>query len=102
MSISASMRVCDALWKSGNRFSEKDMRKRKNPAHSHPENLCIARLDLLGLRQHRRRIRFEQLERVERRASRPILHQRVERAMRKGVDEHLLGLGAEHEALEQA
>jgi hypothetical protein len=30
MSISAFTRVFNALWKSGNRFSEKDMRRSKN------------------------------------------------------------------------
>jgi len=40
MSTSAFTRVCDALWKSGNRFSDKGMRKTKE-VRMHPDSGCI-------------------------------------------------------------
>src|SRR5712672_2009182 len=75
--------------------------RRQHPSPpSHPENLGIARLDLLALRDHDGRVGFEQLDRRQRRSARLLLDERVHRAVREIVDEDLLRLGAEHEGLE--
>src|SRR5581483_9287153 len=69
--------------------------------HSHLEQLGIASLDLLALRQDRRRIGLQQLDLRQWLVSRFLLDLGVKRAMRKGVDQHLLSLRTEEEALEQ-
>ena len=68
---------------------------------SHLENLAVARLDLLALRQHRGGIGLQQLQRRQRRAARLLLDLRMERAMRVIVDQQLLAFRAEEETLEQ-
>jgi glutamine synthetase len=67
----------------------------------HPEELGIARLDLFTLRLHLGGIGLEQLEIRQRDVLALLFHLRVERAVREDVDQHLLGFGAEEEALEQ-
>src|SRR5262249_33933455 len=66
------------------------------------ENAAVARLDVVSLRLHRLWIAFYQLDGGERPAPCLLLHEPVERAHAVGVDETLLCLDAEQEALEQA
>src|SRR6266446_10894665 len=68
---------------------------------SHPKKLGVARLDFLALRQHRGGIRLEQFQRGQRWMAGLFLDLRMERAMREIIDQQLLSLRAEKEALEQ-
>src|ERR1700675_3187214 len=61
----------------------------------HAEDLAVARLDFLALRLHGGRIGLEQFQGGERDVLALLLHLGVERAMRKDVNQNLLGLGAE-------
>src|SRR5262245_34880988 len=67
---------------------------------SHPENLRVARLDLLALRLHGDRVGFHGLDGREGRAAGAVLDLRVERAVGE-IDEDLLALDAVQEVLEQ-
>src|ERR1700682_4222078 len=68
---------------------------------SNAKNPGIPLLDLLALRLHRGGIRFQQLQLRQGHVCTLLLHLRVERAVRIGVDQHLLGFGAEEVVLEQ-
>src|SRR3954468_21650576 len=70
-------------------------------AASHAEDLGVARLDLLALRLHLRRISLEQLQTGKRDVLALLLDLCMKGAMRKDVDQHLLGFRAEEETLEQ-
>src|SRR5580700_3796350 len=69
---------------------------------SQSKDLVIARLDLLALSVHRRRITLHQFDRGQRHAPRSFLYKRMERAQSGCVDQDLLRLDAKQEALEQA
>src|SRR5215471_13845425 len=68
---------------------------------SHPENLGVLRLDLLGLCQHRSGISLEQFDRGERGPPRLLLYEPVERVMREAIEKELLCFDAEQKALKQ-
>src|SRR6185295_7821113 len=72
----------------------------KVPA-SHAEDFAVARLDLLALRLHLRRIGLEQFQAGKRNVPALLLDLSVKGAMCKDVDQHLLGFRTEEEALEQ-
>src|SRR4029450_11750826 len=64
---------------------------------SYFEKLAVARLDLLALRQHRDRIRLEQLVCGQRRMAGLFLDLRMERAMCEIIDQQLLSLRAKED-----
>src|SRR6516164_9305056 len=66
------------------------------------ENAAVPRLDVLSLRLHRVWIASYQLDSGERPAPCLLLHEPMERAHAVGIDETLLRLDAENEALEPA
>src|SRR6266542_2893952 len=68
---------------------------------SHPEDFSVARLDRLALGLHLGGIGLEQLQAGKRDVLALPLDLPVERAVREDIDQHLLGLGAEEEALEK-
>src|SRR4029450_6117567 len=69
---------------------------------SRSENLAVANFDLFSLRFDSRWIAFHQLDCRQRCPRRPILHKCMERAQARGVNQELLRLEAEEEALKQA
>src|SRR6266496_2212587 len=73
----------------------------RGPA-SHPEDLGVARLDRLALGLHLRGIGLEQFQAGKRDVLALLLDLSVKGAVRKDVDQHLLGIRAEEEALEQS
>src|SRR5262249_38533644 len=75
-------------------------RKFGNPLGA--ENASVPRLDVLSLCLHRLQIAFHQLDGGERPPPCLLLHEPVERAHAGSIDETLLRLDAEQEALEQA
>src|SRR2546430_3280256 len=68
---------------------------------SNAKSLRVARLDRLALGLHPGRIGLEQFQARKRDVLALLLDLPVERAVREDVDQHLLGLGAEEETLEQ-
>src|SRR5262245_66058892 len=68
---------------------------------SHSEQLAVARLDLLAHLFHRRGIVLHLLDLGERLAPRLLFDLRMQRAQSADVDDQLLRLGREAEALEQ-
>src|SRR5882672_1205427 len=69
---------------------------------SDAEQLCVARLDRLGVSLDAGRVVLHLLDLGERRAARLLLGERMDRAQPAGVDDELLALGREAIALEQS
>src|ERR1700719_3408863 len=67
---------------------------------SHSENLVIVCYDLLPLSVNRCRITFHHLDLGQQRPSCSLLHKCVERAQSGGMDQGLLRIEVEQEALE--